>query len=98
MSLVGKTCFTVRLCFAFLWSCKWGMPAEIDAKIAALVVERKEAKRKALDLQREIKKQKKNYRSLVRSVRGLTSAQLSAAAERAKALEDAATSGGPSSG
>ena len=74
------------------------MQADIDAKIAGLVAERKEAKRKALELEREIKKQKNDFRSVVRKVRGLTSAQLSAAAERAKILEDAASADAAPSG
>ena len=62
------------------------------------MAERKDAKRKALELEREIKKRKKDFRNVVRKVRGLTSAQLSAAAERAKVLEDAGSAGHAASG
>ena len=88
----------MQIGFSLFFCLSAGMQADIDAKIAGLVGERKEAKRKALELEREIKKQKKDFRSVVRKVRGLTSAQLSAAAERAKILEDAASAGAAPSG
>ena len=68
------------------------MDAEYEEKLRALAQERKEAKMKAFRVQREIRKHVAQQRKTLRKVKGLTSQQLYAAAERAKAAEASANS------
>ena len=65
---------------------------QYEETLRALTQEQKEAKMKALRVQREIRKHVAQQRKTLRKVKGLTSQQLYAAAERAKAAETSATS------
>ena len=55
-----------------------------------LLQQRRQAKDRALELERTIRKRKKEQRVLLKKFKGATSEQLLAAAERAKEKEDAA--------
>ena len=68
------------------------MDVQYEEKLRALAQEQKEAKMKALRVQREIRKHVAQQRKILRKVKGLTSQQLYAAAERAKVAETSATS------
>ena len=81
---------TAILLFFFLLCCV--MDVQYEEKLRALAQEQKEAKMKAVRVQREIRKHVAQQRKTSRKVKGLTSQQLYAAAERAKVAETSATS------
>ena len=63
------------------------MDAEYDTKIKALAQQRKEARCRAVAVEREIKKEKQVQKTFLKNVKGISSARLYAAAERARAAE-----------
>ena len=66
------------------------MPTNHDTVMDDLLQQRRQAKDRALELERTIRKRKKEQRVLLKKFKGATSEQLLAAAERAKEKEDAA--------
>lgn len=63
------------------------MDADYNAKMQALAQQRKEARCRAAAVERAIKKEKQAQKRFLKNVKGISSARLYAAAERARAAE-----------
>ena len=77
------------------------MESQYDAKMRDLAEQRKEARARALAVEKQIKKEKVLQRSFLKKVKGLSSAQLQEAADKARRVENdgsTETGGGAASG
>ena len=71
------------------------MESQYDVKMKELAEQRKEARGRALALERQMKKERKVQQAFLKNVKGISPQRLHEAAERARAAENSAA---PASG